>query len=73
MRDAIRFEPSRNFLAFSLRVCPMLVMSNNHYCKVFPFVTTEIEMFPDGLLESFGLSGRIFCGGHLSTQRIAQT
>lgn len=47
------------FFAFP---CPFNeIMVNNHYCHVFhifPFVTTKIEIFPDGLIDLFGDSSR---------------
>lgn len=30
-----------------LRVRPMRIIVNNHYCHLFPFVNTENKMFPD--------------------------
>ena len=47
------------FFAFSLSVCPSwVIMVNQHYCHVLPFVTLNVEMFPNGFIEFFGPNGR---------------
>lgn len=43
------------FLAFPLRVCPIRIMVNTHFCHIFLFVTThyQIEIITDRLLGFF--------------------
>lgn len=45
-------HPER-FLIFPLRVCQIKIMVSNHNYHVFQFLTTEIKMSPDGLIDSF--------------------
>lgn len=44
------------FLNFPLRVRPLRIMMDTHYCHFQPSVMTNAEIFPNGLFEIFRLS-----------------
>lgn len=50
---------SELFLAFSLCVRPMQILVNSHHCRVFSFVSTEIYMFPEKLLDLFDSTAKV--------------